>query len=68
MNGKIKVLDDVLQRKIKIEDVFQMENEIFKYFNDMIIKNIDKREEIKRNNEKLLEILILLGKEYKNIK
>ena len=33
--------------------------DILKYFNDMVIKNIDKREEIKKQNKQLLENLVL---------
>ncbi len=64
--GKIGILEGVLRNELKIEDIFKTmpEKEILKYFNDMIIKNIDKREEFKNQNKVLLENLIILGKEY----
>lgn len=69
-NGKIGILEKVLKRELKIEDVFKAmpEKDILKYFNDMVIKNIDKKDEIKKQNKKLLENLIFLAKEYKNMK
>lgn len=69
-NGKIGILEGVLQNELKIEDIFKTmsEKEILKYFNDMVIKNIDKSEEIRIQNKMLLENLINLGKEYQKIK
>lgn len=34
----------------------------------MVIKNIDKREEMRKKNKILLEKLIILGKKYRNLK
>ena len=68
--GKIEILEGVLKNELKIEDIFKTmpEKDIIKYFNDMAIKNTDKREEMKRHNKQLLENLIILGKEYINKK
>ena len=69
-NTKIQILESVLSKKMKTEDLLKSvsEKDLYKYFNDMVVKNIDKREELKKKNKILLEKLIVLGKKYKNIK
>jgi hypothetical protein len=44
------------------------EETIFAIFNDICIKSIDKKEEIKKSNKMLMEKLIQSIKEYKNLK
>ncbi len=65
--GKITILESILDT-----DIGQMDNQkniqdkdILKHLNDIIIKNVDKRESLRSQNKKLLETLICLGKELK---
>ena len=68
--GKIDILEGIISKRISQESFLSKisEKELIRYFNDMTIKNIDSREEIKRKNKILLERLINLGKEYKKLK
>jgi len=44
------------------------EKQKISYFNEMLIRNVDRREEIKNHNKILLEKLLILGKKYKQLK
>jgi hypothetical protein len=63
--GKLSILEKVAKKEISLEEVFKslQEKEILKYFNDMAIKNIDKKEDLKRQNDILFEQLIIIGRE-----
>ena len=68
--GKIDILEGIISKRISQEHFLSSisEIELIRYFNDMTIKNIDSREEIRRKNKILLERLITIGKEYKKLK
>jgi hypothetical protein len=69
VNKKIAVLKE-LNNKATIEELQRTysEKELLSIFNDIVIRNVDKKEEIKKNNKLLLEKFILMGREYKNNK
>ncbi len=68
--GKIEILEGIINKKSTIESVLENtpDAQLIKIFNDMTIKNIDRREEINKNIKVLLERLIILGKEYRKYK
>jgi hypothetical protein len=68
--GKMEVLEVIINKKSNLESILANtpDQDLIKYFNDMTIKNIDRREEIKKNSKILLDRLIILGKEYKKYK
>ncbi len=68
--GKIEILEAIINKKSNLESILANtpDHDLIKYFNDMTIKNIDRREDIKKNSKSLLEKLIKLGKEYKKFK
>jgi hypothetical protein len=68
--GKIEILEGIINKKLGLESILANtpDHDLIKYFNDMTIKNIDRKEELKKNNKILLERLINLGKEYRKYK
>ena len=76
-NKKIELYERNLNEKVKHEGLLQgvclfnlklYESRLFKYFNEIVIKNIDKREVAKKKNKILLEKLLILGKKFEKLK
>ena len=44
------------------------ENDLFKYFNDNVIKNIEKKEEERKKNKLLLEKVLIIANKLKKSK
>ena len=69
VNKKISMLKD-FNNEPSIDSLLKnySEKELFMIFNDIAIRNIDKKEEIKKNNKILLEKYLASCKDYKNLK
>lgn len=69
LQWKIDVLEKINKSELNLEDFLKTkEIDLLKLFNDIVIKNMDKRDKLKLNNKMLLENLINLAKEYKHLK
>jgi hypothetical protein len=64
--GKIEILEGLVKNELKIEEIFKTmpEKELMHYLNDIVIKNINQKENLRKENKVLLENLIVLTKEY----
>jgi hypothetical protein len=69
VNKKISLLK-ALCGKMPLDELILKngEKELLVIFNDMCVKNIDRKEEIKKHNKSLLERLLVISREYKNLK
>jgi hypothetical protein len=68
LQWKIDILEKINKSELNLEDFLKSkEVDLMKLFNDMVIKNMDKKDLLKKNNKMLLENLITLGKEYKQL-
>ncbi len=64
--GKLNILEGLVKNELKFEEIFRTipEKELMHYLNDMVVKNIDKKQELRTQNIVLLENLMILAKEY----
>jgi hypothetical protein len=69
LQWKIDTLEKINKSELNLEDFLKSKVlDHMRWFNDIIVKNMDKKDQLKMNNKMLLENLINLGKEYKQLK
>lgn len=66
---EIDTLEKLTKNEFNLEDFMKSKDtDHNKLFNEIVIKNINKRDQLKSNNKMLLENLINLGKEHKQLR
>ena len=69
LQWKIDTLEKINKRELNLEDFMKSKDiDLLKLFNDIIVKNLDKKNQIKTTNKMFLENLINLGKDYRQLR
>ncbi len=66
---QIDTLEKITKNEFNLEDFLKSKDfDHMKLFNHILVKNMDKRDKLKANNKMLLENLINLGKENRQVR
>jgi len=69
LHWKIETLEKITKREFNLQDFIKSKDiDLMKLLNEIIVRNLDKKDQLKTKNKMMLENLINLGREYKQVR
>ena len=69
LHWKIETLEKITKREFNLQDFMKSKDiDLMKLFNEIIVRNLDKTDQLKTKNKIMLENLINLGRECKQLR